>query len=193
MTSHSSSRRCSRIGAGPVDPTRIAVAGHSDGGTDVALLALNPSYADPRVRAYLSLSGEIPSGLPGPWGTPTSGALLVAVGTDDEYGLFPRATQVFEAADVASKILLTVSGGDHLGMYIGSSPEAMAVREETVRFLDAALQPEGATLAQLTSTLDPTGDPSISVTASPSRMTDAWIERAAPGNNDAAPTESQHT
>jgi pimeloyl-ACP methyl ester carboxylesterase len=154
--------------AGPVDPTRIAVAGHSDGGTDIALLALNPSYADPRVRAYLSLSGEIPSGIPGPWGTPTSGALLVAVGTDDEYGLFPRATQVFKAADVASKVLLTVSGGDHLGMYIGVSAEAMVVREETVRFLDASLQPEGATLAQLTSTLDPTGDPSISVTASPS-------------------------
>jgi len=156
-------------GEGPVDATRIAVAGHSDGGTDIALLALNPSYADPRVRAYLSLSGEIPSGVPGPWSAPTTGALLVAVGTDDEYGLLPRSTQVFEAADVASKVLLTVSGGDHLSMYIGSSPEAMAVREETARFLDAALQPEGTTFTQLTSALVPTGDASISVTAGPSR------------------------
>ena len=46
-----------------VDPTRIAVAGHSDGGTDVALLALDPAYADPRVRAVVCLSGELPSGV----------------------------------------------------------------------------------------------------------------------------------
>ena len=154
-------------GAGPVDPTRIAVAGHSDGGTDVALRALNPSYADPRVRAYLSLSGEIPFGVPGPWSAPTTGALLVAVGTDDQYGLAPRSRQVFDAAGVSSKVLLTQDGGDHLGMYIGSSPEAMAMRAETVHFLDAALQPGGATSAQLISSLDPAGDPSISVTASP--------------------------
>jgi pimeloyl-ACP methyl ester carboxylesterase len=152
---------------GPVEPTRIAVAGHSDGGTDVALLALDPSYADPRVRAYLSLSGEIPSGVPGPWDTPTSGALLVAVGTRDKYGLLPRSRQVFETAKVTSKVLLTVAGGDHIGMYIGSSPQGLAVRHATVSFLDAALQAKGATSANLASALDPTDDPSIQVTAAP--------------------------
>jgi pimeloyl-ACP methyl ester carboxylesterase len=153
--------------AGPVEAARIAVAGHSDGGTDVALLALNPSYADPRVRAYLSLSGEIPSGVPGPWGTPTSAALLVAVGTRDKYGLLPRSRQVFEAA-VAPKVLLTVAGGDHMGIYVGASPEAMAVRHATVRFLDVALRAQGVTSANLSSALDPAGDPSILVTGGPS-------------------------
>jgi dienelactone hydrolase len=153
--------------AGPVDPARIAVAGHSDGGTDVALLALHPSYADPRVRAYLSLSGEIPSGVPGPWGTPTSAALLVAVGTRDKYGLFPRARQVFEAA-VAPKVLLTVAGGDHMGIYVGTTPEAVAVRHATVRFLDVALHAQATTSATLASALDATGDPSILVTGGPS-------------------------
>ena len=152
---------------GTVAPTRIAVAGHSDGGADVALLALNPSYADPRVRAYLSLSGVIPAGVPGPWGAPTTGALLVAVGTNDKYGLLPRSTGVYKAANVTSKVLLTVAGGDHMGIYIGSSPQAMAVRHETVRFLDVALQAEGATSAHLRSALDPTGDPSILLTAGP--------------------------
>lgn len=150
--------------AGPVDPTRIAVAGHSDGGTDVALLALNPSYADPRVRAYLALSGEIPVGVPGAWGAPTAGSLLVVVGTNDEYGLLPRSTQVFEAADVTSKVLLRVAGGDHLGMYIGPSPEAMATREETVRFLDLALEPESVTSVQLGATLEAAGDSSMLIT-----------------------------
>jgi len=149
--------------AGPVDPTRIAVAGHSDGGTDVALLALNPSYADPRVRAYLSLSGEIPAGVPGPWGVATPGSLLVAVGTDDEYGLLPKATQVFDTASMTGKVLLTVTGGDHLDMYIGSSPEAVALRAETVRFLNDALGPAGTSSSQLASSLEPSGDPSILV------------------------------
>jgi len=152
--------------AGPVDPIRIAVAGHSDGGTDVALLALNPAYADPRVRACLSLSGEIPSGVPGPWGAPTSAALLVAVGTRDKYGLFPRSRQVFEAA-VAPKVLLTVAGGDHMGIYVAASPEAMAVRHATVRFLDIALRAQGATSAT-SRRLDPAGEASILVTGGPS-------------------------
>ena len=150
---------------GPVDPTRIAVAGHSDGGTDVALLALNPSYADPRVRAYLSLSGEIPAGVPGPWGVATSGSLMVVVGTDDEYGLLPKATQVFDTATMGGKVLLTVTGGDHLQMYIGSSPQAAAVRAETVHFLNDALRPAGASSAQLVSALEPPGDASIVVSS----------------------------
>lgn len=154
-------------GAGPVDPTRIAVAGHSDGGTDVALLALNPGYADPRVRAYLSLSPEIPTGVAGSWDAPTTGALLVGVGTRDEYGLLPRSTQVFDTARVAAKVLLTVAGGDHLGIFVDSSPEAMAVRDETVRFLNAALNGQGATSAALASALVPPGNPAIAVTAGP--------------------------
>ncbi len=149
--------------AGPVDPNRIAVAGHSDGGTDIALLALNPSYADHRIRAYLSLSGEIPAGVPGPWGVATPGSLLVAVGTDDQYGLLVRSTQVFDTANTTAKVLLRVTGGDHLEMYVGSSPEAMALRADTVLFLNDALRPAGATSAQLLSALEQSGQPSIVV------------------------------
>jgi dienelactone hydrolase len=151
--------------AGPVDPTRIAVAGHSDGGTDVALLSLNPAFADSRVRAYLCLAGEIPPGVPGPWTSPTAGALLVAVGTDDEYGLSPKSTMVFQTAKVTAKVMLTVAGGDHLGTFIGPSPPAAAMRTETVRFLDTALGKGNTTSADLAVALSPTGDPAIAVSA----------------------------
>ena len=145
---------------GPVDRTRIAVAGHSDGGTDIALLALNPQYADPRIRAYISMSGEIPSGVSGPWGVPTAGALLVAVGTADEYGLFGPATQIYQTAEMP-KALLTLAGGDHLTTFIGTSAADEAMRAETVRFLNAAFSAPIVTSAQLQEALFPTGDPAI--------------------------------
>lgn len=148
--------------AGPVDPNRIAVAGHSDGGTDVALLALNPTFADHRIKAYLSLSSEIPDGVAGPWGAPTPGALLVAVGTDDEYGLLPQSTQVYQTADMV-KAMLTVSGGDHLQTFIANTPQSEAVREETVRFLQLALDPGTVTPTTLGAVLTPPPDPSIAV------------------------------
>ena len=149
--------------AGPVDASRIAVAGHSDGGTDVSLQALNPAYADPRIKAYLSLSGEIPDGVDGPWGAPTSGSLLVAAGTDDEYGLLPKATLVYQTADMV-KTMLTVTGGDHLQTFVADTPQSQAVREETVRFLQVALGSAPVTPATLGSALEPPPDPSIAVT-----------------------------
>jgi pimeloyl-ACP methyl ester carboxylesterase len=147
-------------GAGPVDPDRIAVAGHSDGGTDIALLALNPAYADHRIRAYLSLSGEIPGGVDGPWGVSTPGTLLVVVGSADQYGLAPRSTQVFTAAHM-TKVMITVVGGNHLDPYVGATPVAVAVRSETVRFLDSALAPSPESTAGLAIALEPPGDPSL--------------------------------
>jgi len=140
--------------AGPVDPDRVAAAGHSDGGTDVALLALDPAFADHRFRAYLSLSGQIPSGVPGPWGVATPGTLLVMVGTDDEYGLAAQAPRVYEAASM-TKAMVTVTGGDHLGIFVGPTPVAADVRAETVRFLAAALGPGTPGPADLAAALAP--------------------------------------
>jgi dienelactone hydrolase len=149
---------------GPVDPHRIAIAGHSDGGTDVAVLALNPAYNNPKVRAYLSFSSQIPDSIiDGPWGTKTSGSLLVIGGTDDDYGLYPDTEQVFETADMA-KVMLTVDGGDHLQMYIDGSQEASALRADTVTFLNTALGPTDPTSAQLGAALQNLGDSSISMT-----------------------------
>jgi pimeloyl-ACP methyl ester carboxylesterase len=147
--------------AGPVDKTRIAVAGHSDGGADVALMALNPHYTDARVRAYLSLSGQIPMDVSsGPWGVPLPGALLVAVGTADQYGLLDRAEQIFQTAQMP-KVLLTVTAGDHLTTFIGDTAAQAAMRAETVRFLNTVFSVPTITTAALQAALTPTGDPAI--------------------------------
>ncbi|HEY1990130.1 MAG TPA: hypothetical protein VGG43_11740 [Acidimicrobiales bacterium] len=152
--------------AGKVDPSRVAVAGHSDGGTDVAVLALNPAFADHRIKAYLSLSSQIPDGVDGPWNATTPGSLMVAVGTDDEYGLYPDAYQVYQSANMA-KVFVSATGGDHLDTFLADTASALAMRADTVKFLDAALGRHGLDSAQLAAVLSPTGDPSLVVDSAP--------------------------
>jgi dienelactone hydrolase len=133
----------------PIDPTRIAVTGHSDGGTDVALMALDPAYADRRVRAYVCMSGEMPSGV-APYDVATTpAAVLFAVGSDDEYGLYPLTTQVFQAAQASAKAMLVEPGGDHLGSFVDATPAATAMRDAETQFLELALEPRTPTSAAI--------------------------------------------
>jgi poly(3-hydroxybutyrate) depolymerase len=131
----------------PIDRTRIAVSGHSDGGTDVALMALDPSYADARVRAYVCMSGEMPSGVAAYNVATTPAAVLFAVGSDDEYGLYPLTTQVFQTAQASAKAMLVEPGGDHLGSFVDATPAAAAMRDAETQFLELALEPRTPTSA----------------------------------------------
>jgi dienelactone hydrolase len=132
-----------------VDPTRIAVTGHSDGGTDVALMALDPAYGDARVRAYVCMSGEMPSGVAAYDVATTPAAVLFAVGSDDEYGLYPLTTQVFQTAQASAKAMLVEPGGDHLGSFVDATPGAAAMRDAETQFLELALEPRTPTSAAI--------------------------------------------
>jgi hypothetical protein len=119
------------------------------------------------VRAYVCLSGEMPSGVSSYTIVPSRAPLLVAVGTDDEYGLYPLSTTVFQQAQATTKAMLVEQGGDHLGSFIDATPAAAAMRDDTTRFLELALVPRPPSSADVVAALGQPSDPAIAVDPPP--------------------------
>jgi hypothetical protein len=76
------------------------------------------------------------------------------VGTNDEYGLYPRAQQIFTSADMP-KVFVTLTGGDHLQTFIGDTPAAAAMRAETITFLQTVFASKRVASAQIAAALQP--------------------------------------
>jgi predicted dienelactone hydrolase len=129
----------SRAGAGPlagiVDPSRIAVAGQSDGGDTALAAAYDPRYRDRRIAAAVILSGaEIPYS--GSIGFPAHGPPLLATqGTADTINP-PALTETFFAAARSPKFLLWLDGAEHLPPYTYRQPWLGVVERASTAFLD---------------------------------------------------------
>jgi len=123
---------------GIVDPRRVAVAGHSDGGDTALAVAYDPRFRDRRVDAAIILSGaEIP--FVSAFRFPAAGPPLLAVqGTADTINL-PSATQLFYVAAAPPKYLLTLFGMGHLPPYATAQPALGVVERTTIAFLDRYL------------------------------------------------------
>ena len=96
---------------GRIDPSRIAVAGHSDGAETALAVAYDHRYRDRRIRAAIVLSG---SALPGMGGFPPTGPPLLAVqGTADSTNS-PASTVAYFRLARRPKFLLWLLGAAHL-------------------------------------------------------------------------------
>jgi predicted dienelactone hydrolase len=97
---------------GLIDPTRVAVAGHSLGAITTLGVAFNSCCADARVRAVVSLAGiELPFGS----GTFFGGAshpLLLLHGTSDPRVPYDGSVNVFAAAP-SPKYFVSLVGAQH--------------------------------------------------------------------------------
>ena len=120
---------------------RIAVVGHSDGGSAVAAMALTREHHDPRIAAYLVLAGAL-GGLRGSDGPINDGPLLAMVGDADEYGNRSQTRRVYDTAQ-APRAFVASPGGRHIDPFINSSAQGATVRAEIVDFLQGALNNAG--------------------------------------------------
>jgi dienelactone hydrolase len=125
-----------------VDRTAVAAVGHSNGGSEVANLALNRAYNSSRFNAYVVLSGVLPFGqVNGSFGPFNNGPMLMAVGTADEYGNYSPGgggTEGVYGAARSSKIMVTIQGASHLSAFIGSGPQSDDTRAAIANFLNVA-------------------------------------------------------
>jgi dienelactone hydrolase len=131
---------------GLIDPTRVAVAGHSDGAVTALAVAAERGYRDSRVRAAVILSGAW-LGAGRPRFAQGSPPLLASFGTADTLNL-PRTVLDFYAAARPPKYLLSLLGATHLPPYTTAQPWLGIVERTTIAFLDLYMKGQSA-VAQL--------------------------------------------
>jgi dienelactone hydrolase len=130
---------------GMIDPTRIAVAGQSDGGETALAVAYDKPFLDRRVRAAVILSGaEIP-GSPFHF-PPHSPPLLASQGTADTINP-PRYTNEFFRIAPRPKFLLTLNDAGHIQPYTTNTQQLAVVEHVTIAFLNRYLK--GAPITEL--------------------------------------------
>ena len=143
--------------AGLIDPSRIAVAGHSDGAEAALAVADARRFRDPRVRAAVILSGAELSGIGGYDFGPGSPALLAVQGTADTSNQ-PRYTYTYFRAANRPKYLLRLPGAEHVPPYTSEQPQLGIVERVSAAFLDGYLGVAPADAERLPALGDVPGD-----------------------------------
>src|SRR5581483_11647095 len=124
---------------GLVDPTRIALAGHSDGAEAALAASYDPRYRDPRVDAALVFSG---AAFPGFGRAPRGSPPLLAVqGTADPINR-PAVTAAYYRLMRRPKFLLWLMGASHLPPYAAVDRWSGVVDRATTAFLGHYLRGE---------------------------------------------------
>jgi dienelactone hydrolase len=128
-----------------IDPRRVAVVGHSDGGETVAAMLLVPQDADRRVSAAVILAGQIPT-----WGAiaPRPTPVLVEQATGDTINP-PRGARALYARLDPPKAYLNVIGANHREVLIGTGRQSTLVRATIISFLDVELTRSSAARTRL--------------------------------------------
>ena len=133
------SRRAGNPLSGVIDPDRVAVAGHSDGGNTALAVAYDARFRSRRVGAAVILAG---ADLPGiaPFDFPRRGPPLLAVQGDSDAINPPSATAAYYQRAPEPKFLLRFLRAGHFGPYMTRSPEVRILARVRTAFLDQSLK-----------------------------------------------------
>jgi fermentation-respiration switch protein FrsA (DUF1100 family) len=125
--------------AGLVDPGRIGVAGHSDGGDTVAALVANTCCRDTAVRAAVVLAGAEWPPMPGSYFTQPAPPVLFVQGDADTINPPALSITMYQADTRGPRFYLDLFGAGHRLPYVGNDPPEPLVARVTVDFLDRYL------------------------------------------------------
>ncbi|MHB8220847.1 MAG: alpha/beta hydrolase family protein [Acidimicrobiales bacterium] len=130
----------SSAGQGPldhlIDPNRIALAGHSDGGDTVAAVAANGCCADPRVKATVVLAGAELASMGGPYFASPTEPMLFVQGTADTINVPSDSETLYNQDTTGTRDYLQLDGATHVTPYEGSNPPEPTVAAVTLDFFD---------------------------------------------------------
>ncbi|HWE10119.1 MAG TPA: hypothetical protein VG325_12240 [Solirubrobacteraceae bacterium] len=133
---------------GLVDPSRVAIIGHSDGG-DVSLAAAADSCCRiPAVKAAVILSGAELSAFGGSYYSAGSVPLLVVQGSADTINVPGCSAQLYDGAP-PPKYYLNIAGAEHQPPYLDPGATRTGVARSVIAFLDAFLYRRPAHLQTL--------------------------------------------
>lgn len=130
----------SSSGQGPlanlIDPERVAVAGHSDGGDTVAAVAANGCCSDPRVKATVVLAGAELASMGGPYFASPTEPMLFVQGTADDVNVPSDSLTLYNQDTTGIRDYLQLDGATHFYPYEGQNPPEPTVAAVALDFLN---------------------------------------------------------
>ncbi len=135
--------------SGVINPTRVAVAGHSDGGDTVAAMAGMSCCRYPHLRGAVVLAGAEWPAFSGHWFTAPTAPMLFVQGTADSWNPQAASLQLYQADRRGPRYYLQLTAANHFTPYEGdSAPEPIVVRV-TIDFLDHYLAGDAGALSAM--------------------------------------------
>jgi alpha-beta hydrolase superfamily lysophospholipase len=133
---------------GLIDPARVAIIGHSDGGDVSLAVADNSCCRDPRVKAAVILSGAELSAFGGEYYATGAVPLLVVQGSADTVNVPGCSAQIYDEAP-RPRYYLNIAGAEHQPPYLDPGATRAGVARSVIAFLNAFLDHRTSDLSAL--------------------------------------------
>ena len=155
---------------GLVNPSEVAIIGHSDGGDVTAAVAANSCCSDPRVKAAVILSGAELASFGGTYSSGRAVPLMVVQGDADTINVPGCSVGIYNQAH-PPKYFVDLPGSEHEQPYLDPGALRSHIAQGVVDFLRLSLQHQRSRLAALRRVATLPGQMSITTAASLARST----------------------